>query len=254
MAPGTFASIQESHAHSLQTLNLFREYDDFIESVSTMGDMGCGYGEDLKWWATLESRDDAPRPLNIHCTGVDVLPELSMAHQHRNVVYQNQNFEEPLRLHKRKFDLIWCHDAFQYVINPLQTLAQWREAMNPNGMLIIVVPQTTNIEYNQQAFVQRDFVYHHWTMVNLIHVLAQSGFDCSGGYYLKEPNNPWIHAVVYRDEQPLTDPRTTTWWELAERGLLPASVTDSIRRRGHVQQSDLALPWLDRSLRSLAYY
>ena len=60
--------------------------------------------------------------------------------------------------------------------------------------------------------------------------------------------------MVYRDEQPLTDPRTTTWWELAERGLLPNSMVDSIRRRGHVQQSDLVLPWLDRSVRSLAYY
>jgi SAM-dependent methyltransferase len=254
MQQGTFSSIDQSHAHSLQTLNVLREYDDFIESVGTMADMGCGHGQDLEWWATLTSRDTTPRPLNIHCTGVDVLPELAMAQQHRNMVYQNQNFEDPILLHKRRFDLIWCHDAFQYVINPIQTLRQWRDTMNPNGMLAIVVAQTTNIEYNRQAFGQRDFVYHHWTLVNLIHVLAQSGFDCKSGYFLKEPTDPWIHAVVYRDEQPLTDPRTTSWWQLADRGLLPESVVNSIRSRGQVQQSDLELPWLDRSLRSMAYY
>jgi len=44
------------------------------------------------------------------------------------------------------------------------------------------------------------------------------------------------------------DPRTTNWYELAERELLPQSASDSLNRFGHVRQRDLILPWLDKSL------
>jgi hypothetical protein len=37
----------------------------------------------------------------------------------------------------RKVDLMWCHDSFQYVLNPLATLRHWNSMMNENGMLII---------------------------------------------------------------------------------------------------------------------
>ena len=69
----SFSSAQESHLHSLETLELFYSYSDFMESIDSVCDLGCGKeGLDLEWWATREvDADDVIIPLNINCHGVD---------------------------------------------------------------------------------------------------------------------------------------------------------------------------------------
>lgn len=217
-----------------------------------MADLGCGSGLDLEWWATRTTRDEQRRPLNIKCVGIDRAAELSMAHRYPNMQYQAQDFEQSLLRQKRKFDLLWCHDAFQYVINPLTTLAMWRDCLAPNGMLVLIVPQSTNLQYRAQAFDQRDHCYFHWTVTNLMHVLAVSGFDCADGFWYKNPQDPWLHAVVYRSEKKPQDPTQTSFYQLADLGLLPRTAVDSVNRHGYLRQRDLVLPWLDRSLMSYA--
>ena len=254
MKAGYFTSPEESHAHSRQTLEALYEYDEFMESVGIMADLGCGKGLDLEWWATRTSRDEQRRPLNIRCIGVDQAEQLEMAQRYPNIQYQSQDFRTPLLRQKRSFDVMWCHDAFQYVIDPFSTLALWRSCLAKDGMLILILPQSTNMEYRTQAFDQRDYCYHNWTLVSLIHVLAVSGFDCAGGFFRKNTTDPWLHAVVYRSEIGAQDPATTSWYHLAEQGLLPESAADSINRHGYLRQRDLVLPWLDRSLTSFHDY
>jgi SAM-dependent methyltransferase len=251
MSAGVFTSAAASHAHSLETLNLLYEYDDFMSSVRHMADIGCGLGHDTEWWATRTTRDEKPTPLDIKCTGIDLLPEFSIAKRYRNMQYLNQNFEEPLLHGKNRYDVIWCHDAFQYALKPLDTLRNWHTAMYNNGMLIIVVPQTTLLEYNREAFDQRDFVYYNWTLVSLIHALAVSGFDCREGFFKKAAGDPWLHAVVYKSAHAPMNPQTTRWTDLADRNLLPECVIASANRWGQVRQADLVLPWLTRALYSM---
>jgi SAM-dependent methyltransferase len=242
-----FASAQESHAHSRHTLDLLYEYDDFMASINTLADMGCGQGLDVEWWATRTTRDEERRPLDIKCTAIDTLPELAVAKKYANLRYQRQDFEDPL-LSNHQYDVIWCHDAFQYVINPFATLDHWWHAMNPNGLLVIIMPQMCVMEHTDQAFDQRDGCYWSWSMVNLMHVLAVSGFDCAAGHFLKRADDPWLHAAVYRSEHQPRDPKTTKWYDLIDLGLLPESAKTSINRHGYLRQRDLVLPWLDKSL------
>ena len=243
-----FPSPELSHAHSQSVLETLYEYDDFMQSVGTLIDMGCGAGLDLEWWATRTTRDESKTPLNIRCFGVDLLESLPVAHHYKNIQYCHQNFEDPIGIRKTKFDVVWCHDAFQYAINPFVTLANWWNIINNDGMLAIIVPQTTNMEFNFQAFDQPDHCYYNWTMVSLIHVLSVSGFDCAGGFFKKSPVDNWLHAVVYKSQHKPMDPRTTRWYDLVEKNLLPASAAESIQRYGYVKQRDLVLPWLDKSL------
>jgi SAM-dependent methyltransferase len=247
-----FISSQESHRHSLKTLEALYEFDDFMESIDSVIDMGCGTGLDLEWWATRTTRDENPRPLDIRCFGIDNLPSLSMVKEYPNISYRSTDFEAPIPVGKRKYDVVWSHDSFQYAIDPFTTLKNWRDATNDGGMMILIVPQTTNLEFNTQAFDQRDGVYWHWTIVNLMHVLAVSGWDCKNGFFLKEPTDPWIHAVVYKSQHEPMDPKTTRWYDLAERGLLSDSAVNSINRHGYLRQRDLTLPWIDKSLHSFA--
>ena len=246
-----FSNPEDSHKHSLQTLESLYEYDDFMESVQDLIDMGCGSSLDLEWWATRTTRDENPIPLNIKCLGIDENKN-STIKQYKNIQYQFQNFEDPILVHKRRFDVVWCHDAFQYSINPLNTLKNWWEIMNPNGMLVLILPQSTNLEFNVQAFDQVDGVYHNWTLVSLIHSLAVSGFDCRDGFFKKNIDDPWIHAVVYKSDHAPMDPHATSWFDLSEKKLIPDSATASLNRYGYVRQRDLVLQWLDKSLESFA--
>lgn len=244
-----FRNPEESHTHSLQIINAFYEFDDFMESIGTLCDLGAGSCFDARWWATATTRDlDSPRPLNIKVTAVDTKPKPIWVDTVRNLTHLQQDIEKPLAVGKRKFDIMWCHDTFQYMTNPMQTLRYWRDATADNGMLVLSLPQTTNLEFNTQAFDMPSGVYYHWTLVSLIHVLSVNGWDCSSGFFRKNQGDPWLHAAVYKSEQEPLDPKTTTWYGLAERGLLPVSAAESVNRHGYLRQRDLVLPWLDRSL------
>lgn len=245
-----FTSDRASHAHSLDTLHALYEYDDFMQSIRSLADMGSGSGLDLEWWATRTTRDELQRPLNIDCLGIDrnVRERSSLP----NLGYLQADFESQLEVGRRRFDVIWCHDAFQYAITPIQTLQRWRQLMTANAMLVLILPQSTNMEYNIQAFDQRDHCYYNWTLVGLIHVLAVSGFDCRNGFFRKRPDDAWLHAVVYNTAHPEFDATQTSWRDLAELDLLPDSAVRSLDLHGQVRQRDLVLPWLDRALVSYA--
>ena len=100
--PMSFSSDEASHGHALETLSVLRNYDDFMRSIDTLCDVGCGAGLDLEWWATRYTLDDNENeiPLNIKCTGIDQQKSLSAAKRFDNVVYQRGDFErEPLKKH-----------------------------------------------------------------------------------------------------------------------------------------------------------
>lgn len=246
----TFRNAEESHAHSLETLNWLYEHDDFMLSIDTLIDLGCGnQGLDLEWWASRTTREENPQPLNIKCTGIDLVDKLSVASRYSNITYQSNNFEETIFTPKnKKYDVLWCHDAFQYATNPLNTLKLWWDIAAPGAMLVLILPQTTNVENRKLAFAQQSYCYYHYSIVNLIHMLAISGWDCASGFFKKDPVDPWLHAVVYKSDHAPMDPRTTSWYRLAELGLLPKSAAESVHRYGHLVQSDLVLPWLDKNL------
>ena len=245
-----FGSPEASHQHSLKVLETLYEFDDFMQSIENVIDMGCGAGLDMLWWSTRTSRDTNPRPLNIRCTGIALADSCAATVKHKYVSNVPQDFEEPIRIHKRRFDVIWCHDAFQYVQDPFQTLRQWRDIATPGAMLVLSVPQTTNLYLNREQFEQADGCYWHWTLVNLIHVLAVSGWNCAAGFFQKLAGDPWITAIVYRGDHEPLNPRRTRWYELCELGLLPDSAVRGIQKHGFLRQNDLVLPWIDRSLHS----
>jgi hypothetical protein len=82
-------------------------------------------------------------------------------------------------------------------------------------------------------------------------MLAVTGWDCKNGFFLKNPQDPWLHAIVYKSEYKPMDPRTTDWFKLKELGLLPETAERSVYAHGELFQHDLVLPWLDHGLRDL---
>jgi SAM-dependent methyltransferase len=250
----TFIHPEDSHTHSLETLNQLYEYDDFMASIKTVLDLGCGLGDDLEWWATRTTRDDNPEPLNIKCIGMDQFDEFKMVDTYPNVSYYQSNFETPMRLchDSLEYDVLWSHDSFQYCINPMGTLANWWQVASQGAMLYIGVPQTTNLFRGKQDFTQAPGCYYHHTMVSLIYQLATAGWDCSTGFFRQAPTDTWIHAVVYKSTHAPQDPTIATWHSLSELGLLPNSAVKSIHAHNYLRQQDLVVPWIDHSLMSMA--
>jgi trans-aconitate methyltransferase len=240
-----FKTPAQSWAHSKQILDYIYEHDSFLDNLSTIADMGCGAGKELEWWATLYTRDDPPEPRNYTCYGVD--RNLDLIERDvltlPNVKTMLGDFENPML--PELVDFMWCHDSFQYVTNPLNTLRIWNESMNVNGMLLISVPQFESYEYNRLVNRSYNHCLYNYTALNLMYMLALSGFDCRESFFFKDTHNPWITAAVYKSTVAPMDPKSVGWMELGALGLVNDSVINSFAKHGHVRQEDLLFRWLD---------
>lgn len=240
-----FKNSYESHEHSLQILELLYGYDSFLDSIEVIADMGCGEGLDANWWATLETRDEPPIPRNylVYAIDKDVSKVENRVKELPNVKLIEGDFEK--KLLPRKVDLMWAHDVFQYAINPMETLKNWSMQMNTNGMLVMSLPQSMTYVYNQLNFRTTHYNYFNYNLCNLIYMLAVNGFDCNDAYFYKNVNNNWINLAVYKSFDPM-DPRTTSLYDLADKGLLHPSVVNSLNTFGYIRQEDIIYPWLDK--------
>ena len=241
-----FKNAHYSHEHSLEVLNLLYGYDSFLDSIQVIADMGCGAGLDVEWWATLATRDDPPEPRNYIVYAVDqnikqIDPDILK--RNKNVIALEKNFEE--RAVPRNVDLIWAHDSFQYARDPFKCLNMWKQTLNENGMLILSIPQGTYVYNGGLKIEQHSRQYYNYNILNLIYMLAVSGFDCNDAYFYRKDNSPWLYAAVYASEhEPLT--QDATWYDLADRNLVNASVQNSVNKYGHARLDDLIVTWLDK--------
>lgn len=243
-----FKNAYASHEHSLEILNVIYGYDSFLDNIKVIADMGCGRGLDAEWWATLTTRDDPPEPHDYLVYAVDqnikdIEPDILAAN--KNIVPIQGNFEE--RTIPRQCDLIWAHDSFQYARDPLKCLATWKSTLNENGMLIMAVPQTTYLLNNRLVVSNHNNQYYSYNILNLMYMLAISGFDCNDAYFYRKENTPWLYAGVYASKhEPL--PAHASWYDLADRQLINASVINSVHTYGHARLEDVVVSWFDKNL------
>ena len=243
-----FKNAWESHEHSLKTLDLLFQYDSFLDSIESVADFGCGSGLDTKWWANLQTRDDPPEPRNYLTYAVDknlthVDPELKSSDNVYIVNADIDGIDVPV---PRLIDFIWCHNTFQYITDPMRTLRTWNEQLTVNGMLLLIFPQMQHYAYNRLQTHSHNGCYYNHNLVNLMYMLAVNGFDCKDAYFLKEENDPWLSAAVYKTDIKPMDPKTTTWYDLADLNLVNDSVIASLNKYGYVRQEELITVWLDK--------
>jgi len=244
----SFGSPHEKHEHSFKNvLSYMYEYDDFMDSVGRVIDLGCDVeATDMLWWANATTRDETQTPLGIKCVGVNTFEKLNV--KHSSISYQNHDIESLNRV-KRTFDIVWCYDQLQYLLNPYQALSNWWHIAEKDAMLVIAVPQTVNTEYHIQEYNLSLGHKYHYTMPQLIYMLAVSGWDCRCGFFKKTPGDPWLYAIVYKSNVEPMDPKETNIYKLVEQTeLLPQCAVDGIHKYGKLRQRDLVLPWLDKSL------
>jgi trans-aconitate methyltransferase len=241
-----FENDLQSHQHSLTILNQLAQYDNFLENLSSIADMGCGLSDDIVWWATKENTfEEPPVPYNYTCYAVDHDSKMLDRNLPDNVHKIVADFET--KTLPRPVDFIWSHNSFQYALSPVNTLRLWNQQMNENGMLYICVPTHRYTQHNRMVRISASHEYYSHTMSNLMYMLAVNGFDCNDAYFLKNQTEPWIHAAVYKTAIEPMDPRQTSWEQLAALDLLNPSAAACVNKYGHVKEDELIFTWLDRS-------
>ena len=232
--------------HGLYTLETISQYDDFLSSIRHVADVGCGTGDDIHWWATLENNDDPPKPYNFNCFAVDNNQDkLAQVPTLKNIHKIHDTYDRPA-LFPVSIDFMWAHDSLQYSTNPLETLRMWNSYMTVNGMLSLTVQQSNGVQDHRYYSRTYNNCFFNYTPTNLIYMLAVNGFDCSDAYLLKKFNDPWIQITVYKSDIEPMDPRTTTWYDLVDKNLLHPSIVNSINRNGFLKQEEIIMPWLDK--------
>lgn len=241
-----FSSSQESHRHSLEVLNQLYDHDDFMDSIKSVADLGCGAGHDIMWWATLQTRDDVPVNHNYRCIALDRDIGTFDYSAPKNLKLVEGDFEK--KALSGTVDVIWSHDSLQYAENPAAALRAWNQMLNPGGMCVIIVPRSVNIDLNRWNTLTYPGQPFSFTITNLIYMLAAAGFDCRDGMFMKKPNDPWLYSISYKSDHSPAKTTDTNWYELRDKMLLPESLDSSIQRYGYVRQQDLITRWVDQSI------
>jgi len=244
---------EQSHQHALQTLDMLYDHDDFMETIKSVADMGAGRGLDAEWWATRTTRDEEkPIPLNIKVQAVDNLQMPTNRISNKNISWLTEDFSKT-SIKPNSIDLLWCFNSFQYAKNPLATLAHWHSIMKEDAMLCLTVPyEFATYEVRDEpriTAIMHPGCYFNYTPINLIMLLASSGFDCRGGHFKFLAGEPWIHCAVYKTDNPPQE--YLNWTDLLGKKLLPISI-EKIAIEGAVTDKDLLVEWIDHSIYNLA--
>ena len=248
----SFTSQEQAFQHSKKhILDLFYQYDDFMESIGRVVDLGCDTEAlNMLWFANATTRDEQELPLNIKCVGQSDIDKLLVKH---NSISFQKGAPELLSKTKKKFDILYCYDTLQFIVDPYQALRNWWNIANKDAMLVIAVKQTTNVEFNVLEYNTQMNYKHHYTVPILLYMLAVNGWDCKGGFFKKAIDDPWIYVVVYRSDIKPMNPQTTNLYNLIEdTELLPDVAVKSIEKYGMIRQKDLVLPWLDSNNMDMA--
>lgn len=234
---------QESHQHSLVTLNYLSMLDDYLSNIKDICVMGAGLGYDAVWWASLKSPHG--RSYNFNVSAVEMSPPYGL----QTVQGMQWYFEDFSLVKLPPQDLIWCHNALHYSLNPIGTLFHWHNLLRNDGLLIVEIPYTLSIsEHLQHNMVNVNMssgVYHVYTMSSLIIQLASAGFDCRNAHFQFDRENKWLRAAVYKTED---QPKLyNSLYELRETNRLPYCLDAKLNSIDNFNESDLVLEWIDRT-------
>jgi len=234
-----------SRLHSQGFLELLRQYPTMMESIDNVLDVGCGDGFASCWWAEVDDGDeDNPIPLDIDVTAIDIKNDFKEEYKHEHVNFINDDIYnyEPTNT----FDVVWAHSVLQEATDPLGFLHKMNKCTNLGGMLCLTFPTTVNTFYGEPDYRVYSQATNSITIVDFIHMLVLSGFNCNEGYFIKQPNSNVINALVYKDSEELNNYGDKLLYDYED--LLPDSCKKQLNRFGYLTNKGLLLYWIDGTL------
>jgi SAM-dependent methyltransferase len=241
----------QSHQHSLETLNTLNKYQDFMDNLKEITDMGCGYGHDALWFADLIDNQNLPRNIKVNAVDLSIDPQSVQYHQ--NISYRTVDFTAT-GLASNSQDFVNAHNCLQLSLSPFHTLLHWHDIMRVDAMLLISIPYNYYVD-NHREIQKLDTVYKYnsyfnWTMGSLMMTLVATGFDCRHGYFKLDTASGWIQAAVYK--LPDTPKPNMSWYDMCDQKILPLCIEQQILKNGTFKETDIICEWIDHSQYILA--
>lgn len=234
-----------SHEHSLLTLNLLDQFDDFKISIKHMADFGCGKGLDLEFWANMHTWDEEGNPgrkLNFNCVGFDLHAEDNVPSR-KNIKYKNHDFNKNDTIWSVPFDVVWCHNVMQTIYSPVEFLGKVNKAMATGSMLYLCVPSTVSMYQNRFQNYTPSQHFNTFTVSQILYLLALNGFDVKDFYLQKEHFTDIIEVLTYKEREPFD--YKTSWYELADMDILNDNIKELVLRNNILSDQGLITKWLD---------
>lgn len=235
----------DSYAHSLKTLEILNQFDDFKRSIKTMADLGCGSGRDLQYWANMQDYDEdglPTRDLDIKCIGFDLDCE-RIKPRRDNIKYKNFDLNSTDLMWSVPFDVVWCHNLMQHLYSPVEFLGRVNRSMSMSGMFYLCVPSTVSVLYHTFQNYTPSMHYNTFTVTQIIYLLALNGFDVKDCYISKHKYDDFIEVIAYKQSDPL--PYTTTWYEMVDRELLSDNMKEIVLKNGILSDQGIVARWID---------
>lgn len=234
-----------SHEHSLLTLNLLDQFDDFKISIKHMADFGCGKGLDLEFWANMHTWDEEGNPgrkLNFNCVGFDLHAEDNVPSR-KNIKYKNHDFNKNDTIWSVPFDVVWCHNVMQTIYSPVEFLGKVNKAMATGSMLYLCVPSTVSMYQNRFQNYTPSQHFNTFTVSQILYLLALNGFDVKDFYLQKEHFTDIIEVLTYKEREPFD--YKTSWYELADMDILNDNIKELVLKNNILSDQGLITKWLD---------
>lgn len=237
--------------NTAKELELLGQHDDFMHNLNHVLVFENDRGQDSAWWADYQKDKTHSKSLGDFAVSVIANRVVSNEHKRKNLTQLKATVDH-IPLKDNSVDFIWSVNALNRSAVPYATLLEWNRVLKHNGMLCVCVPQTAFIDdLSRWQIWSESGSFYHWSMISLIHCLAINGFDCHDGHQKQERHNPWIWAAAYKSEHAPMSPYTT-WYELAEKKLLPESLENCVYQFGYARHEFLKVEWFDHSIRDLA--
>lgn len=235
---------------SAETLALFDQRTEFMDSLSIIADMGCGKGHDAAAWADKIDEDGKSR--NLIVFAVDKILQMDNHYRRRNIRLVKEDFSDTT-IAKNKIDVLWCYNAFQYATDPVKTLRHWWDIMSENGLLYIAIPQSNYIDdLSRWQMINPSGCFWPHNISSLIYLLATCGFDCKEGHFKQRRHEQMIHLCAYKSPHKPLQLEDASLYKLDELGLLPDTISKCIQKYGSIRHEFLRLEWIDKTISDLA--
>lgn len=234
--------------NTLEVIDLLFTHHEFMQSLRKVAVFCNNNGKEAAALADYHWDNESKKAvgdLEVHVFTNNPIPN---ANKRKNIKIHNGSFRDT-GFSANSFDFVLAVDVLRYQHDPFAAFKHWNSILKTDGMLCLNFPQTSYIDdLSRWQVTSYSQSYYSWNLLNLIHSLAVSGFDCRDGHFKQTRHNPWVWAAVYKNNTKPLDPETTNWYELKEKNLTPASLDQCIEKHGYTSNRYLKVEWLDHSV------
>ena len=159
----------------------FFEKYDFYSKEKRVLDVGCGAGQNLRYFS--------PQSLGITYTNDDVI---KYAKERYNLDLVKFNVENRWPDNLGKFDLIFNADNIIHLSSPFKLLRECRKVLKDDGKILLMIPQSSPF-FKADKSVLHPYTFNKKT---LVHLMEHAGFEIEDtfGYIRKLPI--WLNQVL----------------------------------------------------------